>query len=232
MERERPKEYPKLKDYRPSRFMLPDSHYDAAKADKAVRFIEMLPHTKGRWSGKPFWLLPWQEQIIRDVFGIVKEDGTRQFRTAYVEIPKKNGKQLDIGTPIPTPDGFTCMGDLKIGDIVFDECGKQCHVVAKSAVDDTEQAYRLTFRDGSSIIAGERHLWNCEYIYGKPRSVQWTTGEIYRRTQRYRDHYRDNPVESRRSVIRIPVADALQTSETALLVDPYMYGYWLETEMQ
>ena len=90
--RERPANYPKLTDYQPTRFMLPESHYDAAEADRAVRFIENLCHTKGRWAGKPFWLLPWQEQIIRDIFGIVNEDDTRQFRTAYVEIPKKNGK--------------------------------------------------------------------------------------------------------------------------------------------
>ena len=88
----RPKNYPKLKDYKPSRFMLPTCHYDAAKADRAVTFIENLRHTKGKWAGKRFWLLPWQEQIIRDVFGIVDEKGNRQFRTAYVEIGKKNGK--------------------------------------------------------------------------------------------------------------------------------------------
>ena len=64
--RTRPDDYPKLKDYKPSRFMLPDSHYDKKKADRAVKFIEMLPHTKGEWEGRPFWLLPWQEQIIRD----------------------------------------------------------------------------------------------------------------------------------------------------------------------
>jgi hypothetical protein len=63
---------PKLTDYQPSRFMLPTSHYDKAKADRAVKFIEMLKHTKGKWAGKRFWLLPWQEQIIRDLFGIVK----------------------------------------------------------------------------------------------------------------------------------------------------------------
>ena len=86
----RPADYPKLTNYKPSRFMLPTFHYDEAKADKAVRFIENLCHTKGRWAGNPFWLLPWQEEIVRDLFGIVREDGTRQFRTAYVEIPKKN----------------------------------------------------------------------------------------------------------------------------------------------
>ena len=52
------------------------------------------------------------------------------------------------------------MGDLKVGDTVFDENGIPCHVVAKSPVDDTEKAYKLTFKDGTSIIAGERHLWN------------------------------------------------------------------------
>ena len=78
--------------YIPSPFMLPTSHYDEKKADRAVTFIQNLCHTKGRWAGQKFLLLPWQEQIVRDLFGIVKEDGNRQFLTAYVEIPKKNGK--------------------------------------------------------------------------------------------------------------------------------------------
>ncbi|HGC9378930.1 TPA: terminase large subunit [Streptococcus agalactiae] len=78
--------------YEPSPFMLPTSHYDKAKADRAVTFINNLAHTKGKWAGKKFELLPWQEQIVRDLFGIVKEDGNRQFLTAYIEIPKKNGK--------------------------------------------------------------------------------------------------------------------------------------------
>ena len=89
---ERPKGIPKLNGYRPSRFMLPSSHYDVAKADRAVRFIEQLRHTKGKWAEKRFWLFPWQEQVIRDIFGIVDENGKRQFRTAFVEIGKKNGK--------------------------------------------------------------------------------------------------------------------------------------------
>lgn len=47
MAERRPAGYPKLKNYRPSRFMLPTSHYDKAKADRAVKFIENLCHTKG-----------------------------------------------------------------------------------------------------------------------------------------------------------------------------------------
>lgn len=79
-------------DYKPSKFMLPSSHYDKEKADRAVRFIQNLCHTKGKWAGKKFILLPWQEQIVRDIFGIVRDDGKRQFLTAYVEVPKKQGK--------------------------------------------------------------------------------------------------------------------------------------------
>ena len=109
--------------------MLPDSHYDKKKADRAVKFIEMLPHTKGEWEGRPFWLLPWQEQIIRDLFGIVKADGFRQFRTAYIEIPKKQGKS-ELAAAIalyllyadhePSAEVFSAAADRQQASIVFD----------------------------------------------------------------------------------------------------------------
>ena len=58
------------------------------KARRVIQFIECLRHTKGEFHGQPFKLLPWQEQIIRDVFGTVRdEDPTiRQYTTAYIEI--------------------------------------------------------------------------------------------------------------------------------------------------
>jgi phage terminase large subunit-like protein len=61
-------------------------------ADDAVRFIGHLTHTRGRWAGSHFDLLAWQKEIIRPLFGVLKPDGTRQHRTAYVEIPRKAGK--------------------------------------------------------------------------------------------------------------------------------------------
>ena len=72
--------------------MAKTSHYDKDAADYAVMFIESLCHTKGTWAGKPFELIDWQEQIIRDLFGVLKPNGYRQFNTAYIEIPKKQGK--------------------------------------------------------------------------------------------------------------------------------------------
>jgi phage terminase large subunit-like protein len=60
---------------------------------RAIAFIESLRHTKGRWAGQPFRLLPWQrERVIRPLFGTLRPDGTRQYRTCYVELGRKNGK--------------------------------------------------------------------------------------------------------------------------------------------
>ena len=125
----RPKGYPKLKNYKPSQFMLPTSHYDKKKADRAVTFIENLCHTKGKWAGTPFWLLPWQEQLIRDIFGIVKPDGNRQFRTAFVEICKKVGKsELAAAVALyllyadnePSAEVYGAAADRQQASIVFD----------------------------------------------------------------------------------------------------------------
>lgn len=66
--------------------------FSEAHAQRAVRFFEMLRHTDGQFYNQPFTLLPWQRQIIRDVYGTLKEDGTRQYKYVYLEIPKKNGK--------------------------------------------------------------------------------------------------------------------------------------------
>ena len=82
----------KLKKYTPTKFKAKDSTYSKEHADYAVAFIEALCHTKGTWAGKKFELIDWQEQIIRDLFGIIKPNGYRQFNYAYVEIPKKQGK--------------------------------------------------------------------------------------------------------------------------------------------
>ena len=119
----------KLKEYTPTQFMAEDSHYDKAADDYAVRFIECLAHTKGTWAGKPFELIDWQERIIRDLFGVLKPNGYRQFNTAYIEIPKKNGKSelaaavallLTCGDGEERAEVYGCAADRQQAAIVFD----------------------------------------------------------------------------------------------------------------
>ena len=119
----------KLKKYKPTRFRAKDSVYDKDAADFAVNFIECLCHTKGTWAGKPFELIDWQEQIIRDVFGTIKPNGYRQFNTAYIEIPKKQGKSelaaavallLCCGDGEERAEVYGCAADRQQASIVFE----------------------------------------------------------------------------------------------------------------
>lgn len=119
----------KLKKYIPTKFKAKDSTYDKNAADYAVNFIECLCHTKGTWAGEPFELIDWQEQIIRDVFGTLKPNGYRQFNTAYIEIPKKQGKSelaaavallLTCGDGEERAEVYGCAADRQQASIVFE----------------------------------------------------------------------------------------------------------------
>ena len=105
--------------------------FDERKARRVTGFIECLRHTKGDFHGKPFKLLPWQEKIIRDVFGTVRDDDPtmRQYTTAYIEIPKKQGKS-ELGAAIALnmlanddewkAEVYSCASDRQQAAIVFD----------------------------------------------------------------------------------------------------------------
>jgi len=119
----------KLEHYKPTKFKLPSSRYDKDAADRAVTFISLLKHTKGEWYGRPFELIDWQEQIVRDLFGILKPNGYRQFNTAYIEIPKKQGKSelaaaialyLTCGDFEHGGEIYGCAADRQQASIVFD----------------------------------------------------------------------------------------------------------------
>lgn len=85
--------------------------FNKVKAAKAINFIQLLPHTKGRWAAKRqnIKLEPWQRFIVGCIFGWVrKSDGLRRFREVYLEIPRKNGKSVmaaSIGLYCMVADG-------------------------------------------------------------------------------------------------------------------------------
>jgi phage terminase large subunit-like protein len=111
-----------------TRFILPTSHYDNKRAQFVVDFIQNLKHTKGEWYNKPFILLDWQLEIIQNIFGVIKEDGFRQFTTAYVEIAKKQGK-TELGAALAlymlTADGergaeiYSCAADRAQASLIY-----------------------------------------------------------------------------------------------------------------
>lgn len=105
--------------------------FDQSRADKAIKFIELLSHTKGAFYGQPFKLLPWQKNLVANVFGTVRDDkpDTRQYSMAYTEIPKKQGKS-ELGAAVALyllcADGeqraevYGCAADRQQASIIYD----------------------------------------------------------------------------------------------------------------
>jgi phage terminase large subunit-like protein len=109
----------------------PEFWFDETAADMAVAFFErFLVHIEGEWAGEPFILLPWQrDEIIRPLFGWKRGDGTRKYRYAYIEIPRKNGKStlaagialyLTFADEEPGAKVFGCAGDREQAAVVFE----------------------------------------------------------------------------------------------------------------
>ena len=72
---------------------MTDFYFDKQAASKAIGFIETFcSHTKGELHGKKLLLEDWQKKIVGDLFGWKQENGLRKYRTAYIQIGRKNGK--------------------------------------------------------------------------------------------------------------------------------------------
>lgn len=127
----------------------------------------------------------------------------------------KISKALALDTPIPTPGGWTTMGELKVGDEVFDENGVVCAVLDATDVQHDHQCYRVEFSDGSSIVADAGHLWMTVY-HGKDgiRTTEEIKATLKERTRGDNNH-------------SIPVAGALRLPDSDLPFAPYALGFWL-----
>lgn len=160
-----------------------------------------------------------------------------------------HGKALALDTPIPTPSGWTTMGELKVGDQVFDEHGKPCNVVAVTDVMLNRPCYRVTFNDGTSIVADAQHEW---LTYNAKARTSWRTARRNNQPEPrpLKRHGSDQSAKRAMPSIvttqeiadtltvtdkthygktnhSIPVCGALETASTPLPIQPYLLGAWL-----
>jgi phage terminase large subunit-like protein len=142
---------------------LPEFWFDDKEAQRAVDFFaECLTHTKGEWAGKPFALDPWQQTIIRDIFGWKRKDGTRKHRTVFIEIPRKAGKStLAAGIAL-----YLLFADREMGAEVY------------SAAADRDQA-AIVFETAKAMLLKSDLLRNNGDAY--KRSILYPkNGSVYR----------------------------------------------------
>ena len=154
--------------------------FDEGKAARAIRFIENLKHTKGRWHGQDFKLLPWQYEIVSTLFGTVKENGFRQYNNCYCEIPKKNGKSelaAAIALLLTCGDGewaaevYGCASDRQQASIVFDvavDMVDQCPAL-KKRIKPIMSVKRLVYQPTNSyyqVLSAEAYTKHGLNVHG------------------------------------------------------------------
>lgn len=159
---------------------------------------------------KPFRWVNFVADVIMAEMARCQETGAR----IIVNAPPRHGKALAVDTPIPTPVGWRCIGDLRVGDLVFDEDGIVTPVVAVSEVWRRRRAFRCTSDAGFGIVADAAHEWKVRLERKRPlaRTI-WETQALAARTSKR------NPMVDRHSGLLLPTAE--------LPIEPYTLGFWL-----
>ncbi|NLU69541.1 replicative DNA helicase [Streptomyces sp. HNM0574] len=133
------------------------------------------------------------------------------------------GKALALDTPLPTPDGWTTMGEVREGDFLLDADGRPTRVVAATEVMTERPCYELTFDDGTTVVADADHQWLTETRASR-RSAHVPPG--VRTTKEIAGTLRCTTADGR---INHSVRNAapLDLPEAELPIPPYTLGSWL-----
>lgn len=219
--------------------------FDAEAAERACRYIETLPHIKGRWAGTALRLEPWQSFGISTPFGwrysedvhseegeIIARAGTRRFRTAYTEVPRKNAKALALDTLVATADGFRQIREVHEGDLVYGASGTLVRVTAESQIFIGRHCYEVEFSTGERFVCDADHLWLTTARVDAP-------GRRTRKGMRHGDSRITRPRTTRELAATLTfgargdrnhavrLSAPIESSEQELAVEPYVLGAWL-----
>jgi deoxycytidine triphosphate deaminase len=134
-------------------------------------------------------------------------------------VARVEGKALATDTPIPTPSGWTTMGELQPGDWVFDHLGLPAPVIAVSDVLTDRLCYELKLSDGTAVVADADHQW---FVRTKQDRAGRKPGRILTTraiaaTLRVGREWNHN----------IPQSEPLRLPRVDLPIDPYVLGAWL-----
>ena len=142
-----------------------DCWLDDEAGHRAVGFFsDCLYHTKGKWAGKRFELEPWQLEIVYNLFGWKQPDGTRRYRLAYIEVPRKNGKTtLAAGIALyvlftdrePEAEIYSVAENIKQASLVFNAAASMVrrskHMLERVKIGDAIK--RIVYVEENSFYA-------------------------------------------------------------------------------
>lgn len=142
---------------------------------------------------------------------------------------RQTGKALSLDTLLPTKKGWIKMGDIKVGNKLFDEAGNLCLVKKVYPILYERDCYKITFSDNASIITDAEHLWKVRIKQRKRTGRGKNRKEIggheikIKATKDMLNNFFKRGVNQ----YSIQVANALQLSEKKLPIPPYTLGAWL-----
>jgi hypothetical protein len=163
----------------------------------------------------PFDLYPFQEKLINNF---------HNHRFNICKMPRQTGKALSLDTPIPTPEGWTTMGDLKVGDSVLSPDGNNVLVTMKTEIMYNHDCYKLYFDNGEEIIADAEHLWEVDSSYWRTNKKVITSKEIYEIYKTKTNNKRGKGVEGS---LFVQKSKPVKFTKNNLNIDPYLLGVWL-----
>lgn len=187
--------------------------------DREVGWVKVPDTTISDTGGKKRWGAlagKWvRSEIWRDLNEIDVMNRPSTWRMLLTQW--KLNKALALDTPIPTPAGWTTMGEIKVGDQVFDERGQVCFVEEVKDIQHGRPCYEVGFSDGAKIVADDEHWW---FVVGRnnTKGKVLTTAEI-RATLKERTRGDCNH--------GVPVAGALELPTADLPLPAYALGMWL-----
>lgn len=117
---------------------------------------------------------------------------------------------LSLDTPLPTPTGWTTVGAVKPGDVIYGSTGP-VRVVGATAIHEARDCYRVRFEDGTELVADDGHLWYVRVAGSGAKARVRSTVEMVRDGRRF----------------MVPLVEPLESDEVELPFDPYVLGYWL-----
>ncbi len=158
-------------------------------------------------------LYPAQKRILKAL---------QKYRFNIINASRQSGKALALDTPIPTPDGWTTMGDLKDNDIIFNSEGEKCKVLKAHEIMYNRPCYKIFFDNGEEIIADEEHLWFTQDRNERHRKCE---GTVKTTKQIFNTLYKGKSLESNHRIST--VLTGVNYTKKELPIDPYILGLWL-----
>ena len=156
--------------------------------------------------------------MLRDSPSLAEKIGKIKARNSAQTITHK---ALAVDTPIPTPDGWKAMGDLKVGDQVYGDDGAPCRITYTTPIESGRPCYAVRFSDGATIVADGEHPWLVEWRQGAVGTGAYIEGikttEEMRRELRIGTRWRYS----------VMVCKPIQGEAKELPIDPYVLGAWL-----